>query len=466
MDTTQEERISGPKLRSLRVSMKLSQVKLAEITGLSQYVISAYELGKIEVTAEQLARLVTVVSDSDKVTAVVSRKKRYQTHTYAAVRHDPARKAKATQTPRNVKYLETLDSLWKSHKDNANKKRTALSLFSGCGGFSLGFSAAGFKIKGHIELVPELREIYKRNFPESQCLGGDVSEFDASQIQAFREKIGGVEVLIGGPPCQGFSLTGKRQVDDPRNLLFKSYMKFVDAFEPKVAVVENVRLLTSMRNPTGGWVKDDIASEFSSRGYRLQLFEVNSMDYGIPQSRGRVFFVATRGDLKIMPSFPTPTHHSRVGLFEASEPSMTFADACSDLPYLESGETSSDALHRAVKHPSHVIEWLWDVAEGFSAHDNTDPSKRPPSGYNTTYKRQVWNEPAATVQTTFGMISGSRNVHPISTRSLTIREAARLQSFPDQFAFSGNDGAIRTGIGNAVPPLLSYQIARHLDDLI
>jgi DNA (cytosine-5)-methyltransferase 1 len=119
-------------------------------------------------------------------------------------------------------------------------------------------------------------------------------------------------------------------------------------------------------------------------------------------------------------------------------------------------------LHWAVHHPQYIIDWLWDVPEGRSAHDNVDPAQRPPSGYNTTYKRQEWSEPASTVQTTFGMISGCRNVHPIATRSLTIREAARIQSFPDGFVFHGTAGAIRQGIGNAVPPLLASQIATHL----
>jgi DNA (cytosine-5)-methyltransferase 1 len=153
-------------------------------------------------------------------------------------------------------------------------------------------------------------------------------------------------------------------------------------------------------------------------------------------------------------------------LFSSMQPHRTFGDACSDLPYLESGEGSEDKLHEAVKHPAHVIKWLWDVKEGFSAHDNEDESLRPPSGYNTTYKRQVWNEPASTVQTTFGMISGCRNVHPIATRSLTIREAARIQSFPDSYKFTGTRGTIRTGIGNAVPPLLSNAIANHVRELL
>ena len=133
------------------------------------------------------------------------------------------------------------------------------------------------------------------------------------------------------------------------------------------------------------------------------------------------------------------------------------------MEYLESGERSkTDEYHRAVDHPEHVIRWLVDVPEGKSAHDNKDPILRPPSGYNTTYKRQVWSEPAGTVATTYGMISGCRNVHPIATRALTTREALRLQSFPNSFKLIGNDGQIRTVIGNAVPPLLAYELSKHI----
>ncbi|PWL61363.1 MAG: DNA cytosine methyltransferase [Bacteroidales bacterium] len=106
------------------------------------------------------------------------------------------------------------------------------------------------------------------------------------------------------------------------------------------------------------------------------------------------------------------------------------------------------------------------VNHGKSTHDNEAPALRPLSGYNTTYKRQVWNEPGATVTTNFNMISGGNNVHPITTRALTIREALRLQSFPDSFKLTGKEGAIRTIIGNAFPPLLAYYFARHIKDLI
>jgi len=263
-------------------------------------------------------------------------------------------------------------------------------------------------------------------------------------------------------------LAGKRDIYDPRNSLFRHYLRFVDAFSPRVAVMENVQLLTSMKSPSGGFVRDEIQSEFRARGYKIELFEVNAKQYGVPQHRERVFFLATKEGNGLNPSFPDRTHGEIDfgDLFGHLSPYRTFADACSDLPFLESGDTSDDQLHSAVSHPQHVIDWLWDVKEGFSAHDNIDPNKRPPSGYNTTYKRQVWMEPAGTVQTTFGMISGCRNVHPICTRSLTVREAARLQSFPDSYKFSGTLGAVRTGIGNAVPPLLAYKIASHLSKLI
>lgn len=466
MDAPFEKPVSGAELRALRVAMKLSQVKLAEISSVPQHLISAFELGRLSLSEEMLRRIQSVVENSEQVNSVVNRKKRYRAHEYAKVGHDHERVARAQTTLFNRDYVLRLQHLWGQHLITKDKKLDALSLFSGCGGFSLGFSAAGFKIKGYLELDEDLRRIYSTNFPTAECLGGDISEIENSAIEGFAGKLGNVDVLIGGPPCQGFSLTGKRQVADPRNFLFKSYMKFVDAFNPKIAVVENVSLLTSMRNPQGGWVKDDIANEFSERGYKLRLFDVNAKYYGVPQSRSRVFFVATRGDLDVAPSFPSPTHGNLDGLFGHTRSIVTFGDACSDLVYLESGEASSDPMHRAVNHPAHVINWLWDVKEGFSAHDNVDPSMRPPSGYNTTYKRQVWSEPAATVQTTFGMISGSRNVHPIATRALTMREACRLQSFPDQFKFLGTDGAIRTGIGNAVPPLLAYKIAKHLADLL
>lgn len=455
---------TGIALRTTREAMGLSQAKLAELTGIPQHALSAFELEKSAPDTALLARLAEVFADMGKVNGVVGRKKRYQAHTYERVAHDPARVALHARTTGNAEYVELLHGL---HSHRAPSKHTALSLFAGCGGMSLGFNWAGYEVKGFLELDEGLRSIYRANFPRPLELGGDISALTDIAIEEAAGSVGPVDLIIGGPPCQGFSLSGKRSVADPRNTLFLDYLRFVDACRPKVAVLENVRLLTSMKSPHGGYVRDEIQRELAARGYRVALYEVNAKDYGVPQHRERVFFVAVRSDLGREPSFPSATHGAGKGdLFRNISSSRTFADACSDLPFLESGEQSNDPLHAAVSHPQHNIEWLWDVPEGFSAHDNEDPAKRPPSGYNTTYKRQVWAEPGATVQTTFGMISGCRNVHPIATRSLTVREAARLQSFPDGFVFGKALGTARTGIGNAVPPLLAYQIATHVSSEI
>ena len=453
----------GAGLRFRRQQLGLSQAKLAELSGVAQYLISAFELEKAELPPPLLSAVHEALSDKSQVNELATRSKRYKTHKYAKVAALPDRVARALSTAGNIEYRRLLDDLSTWHQ--APKDRlSALSLFSGCGGFSLGFSAAGFRVAGYLEIDDSLRAIYRHNFPNSLELGTDITKVTEPSLSRAAAAAGEIDVIIGGPPCQGFSLSGKRQINDPRNTLFKHYLRFVDVFRPKVAVLENVRLLTSMKTPSGGFVRDAICSDFRAHGYEIACFEINAKDYGVPQHRQRVLFIAMRNDLGLKPTIPEPTHEEHPNMFSETSACRTFADACSDLPYLESGETSGDPMHKAVQHPTHVIEWLWDVREGQSAHENSDPNKRPPSGYNTTYKRQIWNEPASTVQTTFGMISGCRNVHPIATRSLTIREAARIQSFPDSYHFVGSLGVIRTGIGNAVPPLLAYRIGLNLKE--
>lgn len=464
--TTIRHMIQGTELRSHRQELGLSQAKLAEISGIPQHLLSSFELGKSLLDSSQYEAVRRVLADTDQVESVSKREKRYRQHSYASRPVLSERKALAFRSPGNAEYCQVLSDLYLSHLQPKSGKFTALSLFSGCGGFSLGFSSAGFDIKGFVELEEPLRTIYKDNFPTSTEIGSDITLVTDEILSAYRQTIGEVDAIVGGPPCQGFSLSGKRDVDDPRNQLFHHYLRFVDCFRPKIALLENVRLLTSMRNPQGGLISNDISKEFERHGYTITCYEINAKNYGVPQHRERVIFFAVREDLKIRPSMP-PLRFGVIGdLFSDSSTCRTFADACSDLEYIESGGKSTDSLHEAVAHPEHVINWLWDVPEGVSAHDNLDPSMRPPSGYNTTYKRQVWKEPGATVQTTFGMISGCRNVHPIATRSLSVREAARLQSFPDTYKFTGTLGAIRTGIGNAVPPLLARELALHAKSLL
>ena len=457
--------MKGKDLREYRKRLGLSQAKLSELTGVSQHILSAFELEKVAPPHDVISILSKTFADEKKISSVIHRKKRYQEHSYSAYTASPERISMASQTAENVEYKKILSSLWKRHITEV-KPYTAISLFSGCGGLSLGFSAAGYKVIGFVELEEKLSNIYSKNFKNAMQLGMDISSVTDADLGKFFSKFGTIDAIIGGPPCQGFSLAGKRDVNDPRNQLFKHYLRFVNTFRPKVALLENVRLLTSMKNQSGQLVKDEIIDLFGTQGYEVKPFEINAKDYGVPQHRERVVFVAIRSDLGLKPTIPDKTHTDRRSLHIGNE-YRTFADACSDLPFIESGQSiKEDKLHDAVSHPTHVIKWLWDVPQGASAHDNKDPENRPPSGYNTTYKRQIWNEPAATVQTTFGMISGCRNVHPIATRSLTIREAARIQSFPDEYCFSGTLGDIRKGIGNAVPPLLAFQFAEHIKKML
>lgn len=453
---------TGSDLKRLREELGVSQARLAEITNIPQHMLSAFELEKSPLTADAFTSLNSVIPEISRFDSVLKRRKRYQQHTYHSSLKDLSRAQQAAKTDGNDAYLDTLASL----RSSPSKKHTAVSFFSGIGGFSLGFDSSGFDVRGFVEIDDGLASIYQNNFPSARRLGGDITKISNETIQSFRQSVGEVDVVIGGPPCQGFSLSGKRQVDDPRNYLFQDYLRAIDIISPKFAIIENVRLLTSMKSRSGGLVKDEIISGLSAHGYRSKMFAVNAKYFGVPQHRERVIFVAVRNDLNLTPSFPEATFSDKNSSFEERQIPRTFADACSDLEYLESGQSGSDPHHQAVNHPDHVIRWLWDVAQGRSAHENDDPKLRPPSGYNTTYKRQVWIEPASTVQTTFGMISGCRNVHPIATRSLTIREACRLQSFPDNYKLTGSLGTIRTGVGNAVPPLLARQLAQHVSSLL
>lgn len=458
--------VTGTELRTRRKQLGLSQAKFSELSGIVQHLLSAFELGKVDLDQATMGKIIEVFNDEKKISKMANRKKRYKEHVYTPCKPTHERINLAQQTEENIEYKQILASLWDKHTCN-EKTHTAISIFSGCGGLSLGFSAAGFKISGYVELEQKLRNIYAQNFPTTPQMGTDITDICDEDLNDFVHRLGPIDVIVGGPPCQGFSLAGKREVGDPRNQLFKHYLRFVDAFRPKLAIMENVRLLMSMKNQSGILVKDEIIALFGEHGYEIKAFEINAKDFGVPQHRERVIFVAVRCDLGKLPTIPHATHGMNSDLFTDIKKYRTFADACSDLPFIESGQsTATDNLHEAVAHPTHVIKWLWDVPQGASAHDNEDIDNRPPSGYNTTYKRQIWGEPAATVQTTFGMISGCRNVHPIATRSLTIREAARIQSFPDEFIFSGTLGDIRKGIGNAVPPLLAYILAEHVKNII
>lgn len=457
--------MTGFDIRERRNDIGLSQSKLSDITGIEQARISAYELGKLDLSVKEINKIANHLEKIDESAVLKLKKKRFQNsdHLDSIIAQRPRRGF--SKTKRNKEYLEVLKNLEIQFTNPPKTGLKAVSFFAGCGGLCYGVKAAGFEIVATNELVENYKAIYELNFPNVNFLPNDVQEITKSDIEQILKKHKKIDLMVGGPPCQGFSLAGKRDVNDKRNTLFEYYLKIAEQIQPKVILIENVRLLTSMKDPNGSLVSKRILDTFEKMGYKSNFYNVNAKDYGVPQHRERVIFIAVRKDLKKSPSIAETKYGNSVNLFNSNPPYFTFGDGVSDLEFLESGESSKkDEHHWAVNHPEHVIRWLVDVPEGKSAHDNIDPNLRPPSGYNTTYKRQVWTEPAGTVATTYGMISGCRNVHPIATRALTTREALRLQSFPDTFKLTGNDGPIRTVIGNAVPPLLGFELAKFIKE--
>ncbi len=452
-------------IRKMREQTKVSQAQFSEIVGIPQYRLSGLELGKDNPTYDEIIKITLAVEKIVLGDIKPRKKKRIskEVFDYSIVASNPRRGY--TATPRNQEYKQLLCELEANFNKDHSQDPKAISFFAGCGGLCYGITAAGFNIVASNELVDDYREIYKLNFPNARFLSNDIKDVTDSEIDDILKEHPEIDLFAGGPPCQGFSLAGKRDVDDQRNTLFQYYLNIANKVRPKVILMENVRLLTSMKNPEGKLVKDEIINTFDKIGYFGQFFIVNASDYNVAQNRERVLFVGVRKDLKMKPEMLQPICGAETDLFSVGIPKFTFGDAVSDLEYLESGEqSSSDKYHKSTNHPEHVIRWLYNVSQGKSAHDNEDPNLRPPSGYNTTYKRQVWNQPGCTVTTNFNMISGGNNVHPIATRALTTREALRLQSFPDSFKFTGKDGSIRTTIGNAVPPLLAYNVAKFLKE--
>ena len=452
-------------IREMREGIKVSQAQFSEIVGIPQYRLSGLELGKDKPTDDEMIKITLTV---DKIThgdIKLRKKKRIskEVFDYSIVAANPRRGY--TQTKRNEEYRQLLHDLETEFNKDHSQGPKAISFFAGCGGLCYGITAAGFNIVASNELIDDYRAIYKKNFPNARFLSNDIKDITDEEIDEILKEHPEIDLFAGGPPCQGFSLAGKRDVEDQRNTLFQYYLRIANKVRPKIILMENVRLLTSMKNPEGKLVKDEIIKTFDEIGYDGQFFIVNASDYSVAQNRERVLFVGVRKDLRMKPDMLRPICGTSSDLFHTCIPRFTFGDAVSDLEYLESGEQSAnDKYHKATNHPEHVIRWLYNVPQGKSAHDNEDPNLRPPSGYNTTYKRQVWSEPGCTVTTNFNMISGGNNVHPIATRALTTREALRLQSFPDSFKFTGKDGSIRTTIGNAVPPLLAYNVAKFLKE--
>lgn len=324
-----------------------------------------------------------------------------------------------------------------------------IDIFSGCGGLSYGFEQTGqYKTVLAIDIWDIALQTVKENKSSVDTLCVDMQLLKDEEIENIKQKYPSIDIVVGGPPCQGFSLAGKRKVEDKRNSLWKEYVRFVSIIKPEWIVFENVFGLLSMKDKKGKKIIDLIVEEFEKIGYTLTINSISAKDYNVAQDRKRIIIIGNLNgkELKLTP-------------VTKNNP-KTVREVISDLEKLESGMISQkDPYHFSMDHNDKHIKWLSPVPEGKSAHDYKSITGMNVKGYSTTYKRIWWDRPSPAITTCFNSISSQNNVHPRDTRALTIREAMRIQSFPDEFVFKGTWKDIRTQIGNAVPPELGRQIA-------
>ena len=359
--------------------------------------------------------------------------------------------------------------LIKRRKRDKRMEFRILDLFCGAGGMSYGMHKnSHFVTKVALDINEKLAQTFKENIPESELIIGDIQDKEIKEKIINLSKKNKVNMIIGGPPCQGFSLKGKKLgLDDPRNFLFIEYLHLVQELKPLVFVIENVKSLMSTSN---GWFKNQIISEIKKLGYKVSVGIVRASDYGVPQNRERVIFLCRKN--KVI-SLPEPT----------VKKTTTVRDAIEDLAYLNSNEgdfeqsyiteakTEYQKLmrkdsarlynHKASNHSEIAIHKL-SMIPPEKGKEYLPENLLGKQKFNSTWGRLKWDEPSPTIDTRFDAASNGTNNHPFLNRSITPREAARIQSFDDRFIFYGNKVDIRTQIGNAVPPLMAKAIADHI----
>lgn len=346
-----------------------------------------------------------------------------------------------------------------------SNKKYMIDLFSGCGGLSFGFEQAGFECIVGVDSDKPALETFKYNHPNASAMHLDLSKEES--ITEIISKIDNrkINLIVAGPPCQGFSLSGNRDETDKRNILFYSVFKLAASIKPKYIVIENVPGIATLYK---GKAREAVLEEFERLGYTCSEKILYAPDYGIPQIRKRMFFVGVLGD-KVF-EFPEPTHHKANYL--------TCWDAISDLPSLENDVGSqvanylSEPLtiyqdqmrdgaeklfnHVGTNHSSLVVSVIKQVPEGGN-HKDLPEGVGTSRKFNEAWTRYHSEKPSKTIDT------GHRNhFHYKWHRVPTARENARLQSFPDSFRFLGSKTQQEKQVGNAVPPRLGYALGKQI----
>jgi len=392
------------------------------------------------------------------------------------------------------------------------EKPVASDLFAGAGGFSLGFEMAGFSIPLSVEIDTWACDTLRYNRPEMTVVQQDIRDFN-TEISVREICVFKPDIIIGGPPCQGFSIAGPAQKDpqDPKNSLFINFAQWISFLEPKAFVMENVKGLRSRKNADGHRVLDIMKKTFQELGYFVEVWSLNASEYGVPQSRERLFIVGNKMGKEL--GIPQKTHLSTSGRSVSNStnilPTLTLWDAISDLPLLNAREgneeqpylmkpqnnyqiwarNSSDKLynHVAMEHSARLVERFkhikWgesslDVPREHGARRRSGNGELSTKSYDQNNRRLNPYKPSHTIAASFY----ANFIHPFQDRNLTAREGARIQSFPDNYRFLGKKTVVShkllyrekrfnekflcqyNQVGNAVPPILAKTIALHLQD--
>lgn len=361
---------------------------------------------------------------------------------------------------------------------------STVDLFSGAGGFTEGFKKAdGFETVLAIDSDQHAVKTFRHNHPEVNIVCEDITNLSSTLLTTLIKKT--VDVVIGGPPCQGFSLAGRRLPDDPKNQLFREYVRIVKMLKPEIIIFENVVGIVSMQ---GGLVLEAICEEFSTMGYTVAFDILNAADYGVAQARPRFILIGRRSGGYI--KMPIPSHgvlgkNSTIDLFATDlKPHVSVKEALSNLPEIYQGEGYEEQAftikpkneyqiamkgnrvenalynHRATRHNEEVIKRYNHIPQGGDIRSLPEELR---TKKNNVF-RLLDSIPARTITCNFR----TDIIHPWIPRGLTVREAARLQSFDDDYQFFGNltrKAKYLTQddqVGNAVPPLLAKALANHI----
>jgi len=350
-----------------------------------------------------------------------------------------------------------------------NKQLTIIDLFSGCGGLSLGFEMTGFTSVLVCDFWKPANLTFKHNFPNCKLYEGDIKDLDKKKLSQY---IGKADVVVGGPPCQGFSAAGKQWINDPRNRLFVEFIRVISLVKPKYVVMENVPPILTLAS---GRFLQEIVKTYKQIGYQVKANILNARYYGVPQERKRAIFLAWQKGLA-EPEYPKPQ----------ALPYITCKQAISDLEE----ESYAQAQRYCSQAHTEYQKWVRTGSKLLCNHLETKisllnrrrASEIKPGGneqdlpnwlklksrrinpnlknISTGYRRLQANKAANTIIKASGL--ESQPLHYRFNRQLTVRELARLSSFPDKFVFQGSLRDQKGQIGNAVPPLLAFAIAREI----